>query len=477
MERILTASEIKKADDYTINTLGIPEEELIIAAGKAVAEEIKKHKRGGRVLVVCGKGNNGADGRVIAEELKKIHGFSVFLYDVALPKPELLSAEYDIIADCLLGTGLNGAVRGECERLINKMNAMSGYKVACDIPSGLNADTGRPQKVSFKADLTVAVQEYKRGHFFGDGIDYCGKTVAKDIGISIWGDFPYKLTDEDAAAYFKKRKRNVNKGDFSKAAVIGGSKDFYGAPVLSLSSLMTMIGGAGYGYLYAPESYQNLYKGFNPECIVKGFLDDGSNMALDETLAKNLNDCKAVAFGMGLGVTKGVYDELCDILSVYKGTLIIDADGINALSLYGKDVLKSAACKVIITPHMGEFSRLTGIPVDKLKEDPIKYAVALSKELNVTVVLKDAVSVITDGERVCVNVSGSPALAKAGSGDVLSGLIAGVAVREEPFEAASVGAYVLGRAGEFAAKERGDYSVTASMLPEFIGRFIAKLEE
>ncbi len=467
---------MQRADEFTVNNLGIAQEDLIISAGKAVAFEIAKKKKGGRVLVVCGIGNNGKDGLVIADELKKIHGFSVYVYEIKNPKTELFNKEYDIIVDCVFGTGLTRKVQGEYARIIEKMNNMSGFKVACDIPSGINADTGKVMGVAFKSDLTVSIQEYKRGHFFNDGIDYSKKTVLKDIGISIWGEFPYKLNDEDLVPFFKKRERNANKGTYKKSCVIGGSKDYFGAPTLSLNSLLTMCLGSGYGYLAVPNTYIDLYKGLNLECIVKPFSDDKSNMVLDKDFTLSLNEYSSVAIGMGLGVTEGVYEELCDILSNYTGNLIIDADGINVLARYGLEPLKTAKCNVLLTPHLKEFSRLINVDVEKIKDKTVEYAVDFAKEYNVAVCVKSSVSVITDGEKVCVNTAGSPCLAKAGSGDILSGIIAGIATRENLFDSASIGAFVLGRSGEFAEKELGDYSVTATMLPTFIGKYIAYLQ-
>ncbi|MCQ2399976.1 MAG: bifunctional ADP-dependent NAD(P)H-hydrate dehydratase/NAD(P)H-hydrate epimerase, partial [Clostridia bacterium] len=260
---------MKNADKYTIENLGVPSDVLVERAGEAVAEEIIRRKKGGRVLVVCGRGNNGADGKVIAKTLSSHHGFSVKIYDVCADDISVLDGDYDIIVDCIFGTGLNRKVDGEYKTVIDKINGKGKYVVSCDIPSGLNADTGVPMGVAVKANLTVAVQEYKTGHFFNDGIDYSGETVAKDIGISIWGeDFSYRLTKEDVCAYFPKRNRNSNKGDYKKACVIGGSESFYGAPLLSSLSLTSLVGGAGYAYLGVPESRYSLYAGINPECIV-----------------------------------------------------------------------------------------------------------------------------------------------------------------------------------------------------------------
>lgn len=477
MQRILTVEQMREADRFTIENLGVSEKDLVIRAGQAVADEIKKRFFGGRVLVCVGKGKNGADGRVVASELSKTHGYTVTVFDVARPVFELLDVKYDIIVDCIFGTGLNRKVEGDVAKVINKINTSKSYVISCDIPSGINGDNGQIMGVAVKADLTVAIQEYKCGHFLSDGIDYSGEVVAKDIGISIWGDdFIKSIGDNDAKQLFINRDRNVHKGCFGKVAVIGGSKSFSGAPILSLNALTALKSGTGYAYLGVPESIFNACVGLNPECILTAINDDGNAVTVDKDALNILMACDSIAIGMGMTVCKGVYELICYLLENYTGKLLIDADGLNSLSKFGIQVLKNKKCKVVLTPHIGEFSRLVGKDKQTLAFDIITPAMAFAKEYGVTLIVKSAVSIITDGNEVYFNTTGCSGMAKGGSGDVLSGFTAGVLARTDYLlEAVTVSAYVFGKAGEIAQKQGCEYTITASDIVNCLPKAIKSL--
>ncbi len=477
MERVLTAEQMRNADEYTIKKLGVPEEVLVERAGTALYEEIIARYKGGRVLVAVGKGNNGKDGKIIAEKLALKHGFSVTLFDAFSDELSLLDREYDLIVDCIFGTGLNKDITGRVAEVIKKINKNKAKVIACDIATGLDANTGLAYNVCVKADLTVAVQEFKTGHFLNDGKEYSGEVVAKDIGISIWENrFTFKLRSKDVKAFYVKRNENTNKGSYGKAGVIGGSKDFFGAPLLSKSALSTMLSGAGYGYLFVPSELYSIYAGLDPECIISTVKSVDGNMTEDGELLDKIKGLDAVAFGMGAGATKGTYDLLLSILKNYDKKLIIDADGLNALAKFGVDALKDKKCEVLITPHVKEFSRLSGKSVQEIILNPIAVAEEFANEYGVTVLLKGTASIITDGERTCMNITGTPALAKAGSGDVLSGVIAGLSATNPLYNSACIGAYTFGIAGELCAKEHSEYSVVASKLPEYLGKAIVHIQ-
>ena len=428
-------------------------------------------------MVAVGKGNNGADGKIIAEKLALKHGFSVTLFDAFNDDISVLDGDYDLVVDCIFGTGLNKDITGRVAEVIKKINDKKAKVIACDIASGLDANTGLAYNVCVKADLTVAVQEFKTGHFLNDGKEYSGEVVAKDIGISVWENrFAFKLRTKDVKAFYVKRNENTHKGSYGKAGVIGGSKDFFGAPLLSNSALATMLSGAGYGYLFVPSELYPIYAGLNPECIISTVKSVDGNMALDGELLDKIKTLDAVAFGMGAGATKGTYDVLVSLLNNYDKKLIIDADGLNALAKFGVDALQNKKCQVLITPHVKEFSRLTGKAVQEIILNPIGVAEDFAKKYGVTVLLKGTASIITDGERTCINITGTPALAKAGSGDVLSGVIAGLSASRDLFESACVGAYTFGIAGELCAKEHSEYSVVASKLPEYLGKAIVHIQ-
>ncbi len=474
MERLLTAEQMRFADEYTINNLGIPHEVLIERAGLAVTEEITKRFFGGRVLVCIGKGNNGADGKVIAELLSKKHGFSVATLNADNGIFKLFDKKFDIIVDCLFGTGLNREITGKYKEAIEKINSSGAYVVSCDIASGLNADNGMVMGACVKANLTVAIQELKLGQFLNDGPDYSGEIVAKDIGISIWDDqVIHRLRAKDITKFFSPRKVNVNKGDFGKALVIGGSEEYPGSIILSYNALSSLKMGAGYSYIAVPKNLVSTVLTVCPECIVTSY-DEGENN-LNEKLDKLLT-VDAISVGMGMGNCEKTYKTVEYLLNNYEGKLIIDADGLNALSSFGKEVLKIKKCEVVLTPHIGEFARLLGIDKETVLSDSARLCKEFAKEYQVTVLLKSAVSIISDGEITYVNTKGNPGMAKAGSGDVLSGLMAGLFARGiSGAEGATVACYILGSAGNIAKKEGHECSITASDIISCIGKAIKEL--
>lgn len=474
MQRVLTVKEMQNADAYTINTLGIPSSELVYRAGSAVAEVILKKFKGARVLVCIGQGNNGKDGQVVAEILSKKHGFYVATINVSNGIFKLFDKKYDIIVDCIFGTGLNREVCGKYKTAIEKINSSGAFVVSCDIPSGLSGDTGKPLGIAVKANLTVAIGDLKLGHVLGDGPDYSGEIVLKDVGISVWEEsFRYILDKKDANKFFSKRKRNTNKGSYGKTAIIGGSKSFIGSVILSFNALASLKAGAGYSTLAVPDCIYGVTAGVVPECTFNVLSSNGENVVFCEKEFIKLLDKTSIAIGMGMQNNEETYKCVKFLLENYQGKLLIDADGLNALSKFGLEILKNKKCEVVLTPHVQEFSRLIGIDKNTIIKDQISYAKNFAKEYDVTLLLKNATSIITDGERVVLNVTGTPAMAKGGSGDVLSGFIAGILAREDDvFGSVSVGAYLFGKAGEIALKYTGEHSMVASdiirVLPDTI---------
>ena len=478
MERILTTAQMRAADKYTIEKLGVSEKDLVERAGSCVADEIIKRFKGGRVLVCVGKGNNGADGRVVADILSKTHGFTVAVLTVSNGIFKLFNKKFDIIVDCIFGTGLSRTVDGNFKSAIERINASGAYVISCDIPSGLNGDTGIAMGVAVKANLTIAIQEYKLGHFLNDGLDYCGKVIAKDIGISIWeDDYAVKLNDESVSKLFLKRNKNTNKGDYGKACIIGGSRQYVGSVLLSSSAVCALKMGVGYTALVVPNSLFDAYVGKVPESILCSFEDENGFIKFNKADFDKLLNYNSIAVGMGMSVSEEVYNLIGYLLKNYSGTLIIDADGLNSLAKYGTQILKEKKCNVIITPHVGEFCRLAKISKDELYSDVLGIAKKFASEYNLTLVLKSSVSVITDGQNTYINTSGTPAMAKAGSGDVLSGIIAGLAARnkDEVFVSAA-SSYLFGKCGEYAVKEQqNEYTILATDLINAIPKVIHSL--
>ena len=455
MIRVLSVEEMISAES-SIKNLGVTESTLVSRAGNAIAEEISTRFKGGRILFVCGKGNNGADGKVASSILSQKHGFKVGVTEVN-GNLSAFQKEWDIIVDCIFGTGLNREVTGNALKAINAINNAKAYKIAVDLPSGLSGNGGVIMGVAVKADLTIAIQEYKYGHFFGDGVEYSGELTVKDIGISVWGDdYSTLIGKDDALVCFPKRRKNTSKGSYGRTCTLGGSKRFCGAPLLASSASLKT--GVGYVTLAVPDCIYNAVASKNPECITYSLKDSDGVVVFDEENVKGLLGYDSIAVGMGFTVSEEVYKIVKYLLENYTGNLIIDADGLNSLSLYGLEALKTAKCNVLLTPHPKEFSRMTGLDLKEVLLNPVFYAKKFAKEYSVSVLLKGTTSVVTDGERSFINTTGCTGMAKGGSGDVLSGVIAGISAKRNLLESACAGMYIAGLAGEIAEKKLNPYS-------------------
>lgn len=478
----LSGAQMRRADEYTIKTLGVPSEVLMARAGMAIAEEVEKVANGknySKILVVCGPGNNGGDGYVCARELEK-RGFNVEIYafegklssdcerEKDLTKCPYFKhtaggidfSGYEIIVDCIFGTGLAREVSGDFVRVIEAINLSSAFVVAADIPSGLNSDNGKVLGVAVKADLTVAIAAKKLGEVLSDGLDYCGEIIVRDIGVT----FPEKnytiiLDGEYLAPHFPKRQRNTHKGSYGTACIIAGSQKYAGAAALAVQG--ALLSGCGYTKLSCvPDIKFAMFPRF-PQVIYCDEID--------------LN-ARAIAIGMGMGTREQTYEKVCALLREYAGTLIIDADGLNSLAKFGLEPLKNKRCSVAITPHAKEFARLTGLSVGEVLSDPISLAEKFAREFGVTVLLKGAASVICDGEKTAINTRGTTALSKGGSGDILSGFACGSAARGlSAFDAICSASYILGLSAEISSAEKTDYCVTSRDILKNLHKSIKRL--
>lgn len=474
MERVLSVEQMRLIEKTTMETLNISKEHLIGNAALAVVSEIRRRYYGGSVLVCIGKGNNGEDGKIIAELLEKEQSFFVTRHFVSRSSIKQLDKNYNIIVDCIFGTGLNRPIINSAKKVIEKINSSDAYIVSCDIPSGINANTGEIMGVAVKANLTVAIQEYKLGHFLGNGLDYCGQLVLKDIKMCmVENNYVYRADDSIVSCFFQPRARNVHKGNFGKTCVIGGSKNYTGSIVLSANALSAFKMGTGYANLMVPESLFEAYVGKVPECTLTSFSDSNDTIELSEQEKNKLLTYDSIAIGMGMGISKNTYKLIEFLLKNYTGKLLIDADGLNSISEYGIGILKEKKCRVIITPHIGEFSRLLKIDKDDILSDIINLSKQFALEYNLILLLKSATSIITDGDQVYLNTTGCAGMAKGGSGDVLSGFIAGLLARSDRvFGSVVCGCHLFGRAGEIATELQNEYTVTASDIIEILPNII-----
>ena len=494
MTYLLTNAQMRAADAYTIEEKGVPSLLLMERAGLALADMAIEMLPEGKTVCLCGGGNNGGDGFVCARALKG-SGREVAVVCVAenfsgdcrvnmekwtAAGGELLTdipEDCALIVDCLYGTGFHGKLSGEDERLVEKAIRLKtqGVKIlSADIPSGVNGDNGIVDGVAIVADKTLCIGELKAGVLLGDGIDHAGEIARADIGIFLKEEENYATVIEREAvvACLPKRKRNSNKGTYGRAAIVAGSLEYTGAAYLAAAACLRS--GAGYVTLFLPDELLPAFYLKLPEVLLKS-TNEGGRYAFNVEKMSQLTAYDSIAYGMGMGISEEVSQGAAWLLANYEGRLILDADALNSLACYGKEGLtslfKTKKCDVLLTPHLKEFARLSGMETDALCACGLSQPKAFASVLGVNVLLKNAVSVLSDGENIAVNVSGCSGQAKAGSGDVLSGLIAGLcATGLSTYEGGMVGSYLAGKAAELAAEEIGEYALTASDVIAYLGR-------
>ena len=497
MQAVLTSEEMRAADAYTIQTQGVASLVLMERAGRALAEVAKALAGDGDILCLCGSGNNGGDGYVCARKLKK-EGRMVECLSVFAPRstdcvethrlweqaggvthakfPQ--ERKWALIIDCIFGTGFHGAFTdGALIRNIEK----SGAKVlACDIPSGVNGDNGKVEGYAVKADVTLCLGERKTGVYMQDGIDYAGEVLCADIGIVLpkkQEEYAQFLTRDFVGAHLPLRKRNSHKGSYGKAAIVAGSLQYSGAAHLSHAALFATVAclrtGVGYTTLYIPKNLLSACMFKTPEALLKS-INDGDRYAFNEEKLQELTAYDAIAFGMGMGQSEDVQKGAVWLLTHYQGKLILDADALNCLSDLPKEqmetLLQEKRCDLVITPHLKEFSRLSGEEVQNIINNGAFAAQAFAKRNKTTVLLKNAVTIIVDKKRVYLQPRGSSGQAKGGSGDVLAGVITGLAASGlSCFDAAYIGSYLCGVAAEKAAEKLSEYAMLPSDIIAYLG--------
>ena len=503
---ILSVDNMRKSDAATISA-GTSGRELMMRAARGVFAGVAWKPP---VAIVCGSGNNAGDGYALALCLKEAgkectvicvyDRFSddgryyfdkcreaaipiVMWDDIASKACAATGADdgrnplsgYNTVVDCLLGTGFKGDVRDDLKGVISAINESGAYVVSIDINSGLNGDTGC-SKTCVRSDITVSVGGFKTGHFLNMAKDVMTEKVNVDIGIEP-ADPAYKLIEQsDIAGILGKRSNFSNKGTYGNIALIGGSTRYSGAIRLAYLANASMRSGAGVVKVALPSS---IVHDVAPHILestlfplsdsalsgIGGGAGNGDFVAayVPEEIDKLISNVKTVAFGMGIGTGEGAKKILDHLLVHFKGTLIVDADGLTLLSGIDRGRIKKSACNIVLTPHIKEFSRLTGSTIDEISEDPIGIAKKYAAETQTVMLLKGPSTIITDGERVYITDRGCAGMATAGSGDVLSGIAAAVcAYVDDKCLAASAAAYINGTAGELAEKKVGSVSMIAS---------------
>lgn len=497
MEYLPGAEQMKAADSYTIHTLGVPSLELMERAAESCVKFLEESQQDlSRVCVICGSGNNGGDGLAIGRLLLK-DGYKVTVVMAGNPDhctPEcktqveffknaggiidndFADREYSMIIDALFGVGLSRNIEGRYLSLLDKMNKSRAVKVAVDIPSGISADTGNIMGTAFRADYTVTFQHKKFGMEIYPGKEYSGQITVAGIGISDElfersSDVSVQFDERDYRKMLPCRKEDSNKGDFGKVLVIAGSKGMSGAAYFNAKS--AYMAGAGLVRIYTPEENRVILQQLLPEAIITTYDD-----FCEKELLKLLKWADVVCIGSGIGMENVAQNLLRTTLEQCRVPCVIDADGLNLLAEHTEYLEWINHRNYILTPHMKEMSRLCNISVEDIKKDRRNVLKKFTEETGLTCVLKDS-RTVTGGKdkRMAVNCSGNCCMAKAGSGDILAGVITGFLVQKMvPYEAAVLGTYVHGRAGDFARHEKGGYSVLAEDLIDALAAIIKKLE-
>ena len=499
MQLWVNAAQMKAADQYTIQKLGVPSLELIEHAAQACVQVLEDEKVDlSHVCVVCGSGNNGGDGFAIARILQN-NRYSVETFCVGNPEHYTEETQeqmhrlqecggkitygmpqedsYSVVIDAVFGVGLSRKVEGRYRQVIEQMNRMRGTKFAVDIPSGLSATTGCILGCAFKADYTVTFQLKKIGLELSQGRAMAGRVIVPDIGIStdsICED--QEIVRTAGKDIYRKmlpdRPEDSNKGTYGRLLVIAGSKGMAGAAYLNAhAAYMT---GAGLVRIYTSSDNREILQTLLPEAIITTYEEYNK-----EELLSLLTWADSVCIGSGLGMSRLSEKILKTVIEYVKVPCLIDADGLNLLAENKNYLNQMAERRFVITPHMKEMSRLTGTPVEELKADRIQILKDFISRYRITCVLKDSRTLIASEEKgIRMNLTGNSAMAKAGSGDVLAGVISGWMVQgKEAEDAAELGTYIHGLSGDLAKFEKGVYSVMARDLIEYISKALMKLEE
>jgi NAD(P)H-hydrate epimerase len=481
-------------------------------AGSAVYKFILDNfdVKGKSVAVLVGSGNNGGDGINIASKLKGAGVSVCVVLTNSIPRTALSAYQFeyyrniggeaidfdfhsvlalrkieraDILVDAVFGTGFSGEMPINVKTALDAYNKSTAVKISVDIPSGVNADSCEVSEYSAKSDYTLTFEALKIAHTEPELQSYTGQTVVVNIGVPREAHEQIQeettvLDDEFIKHIFKKRPRGAHKGVFGRILVLGGCRYFRGAPVLSV--LASLRSGVGIASLGSTEKVVELGAHLAPEATFLPLLENqdgyisGDNK---ERILEEAKKCSAVVFGMGMGNTPDTKEILSFLLRNYSGNILIDADGINALS-ENIDILRETSATVVLTPHIAEMARLIGRDTDYVKGNMVSAARDTARKLGAVVVLKSAKTVIAmpSGDIFC-NIRGCAGMAKGGSGDMLSGIIGSfLSQGYKPFDAAALGVYVHALSGEEAEKDRSNTAMLPRDMIDALGNVFLKFE-
>lgn len=473
MKPVLTAKEMQNAEEEAFRT-GLSPQEAMARAGRAVFEEAKHFHH---VLVYARCSNNGGDGFVCADLLhkagiqtdmivlgsrEKLSPHAAFYYEKI--KPLIVSApaaDYDCIIDALFGIGFHGVLSGPELAAAEKICTYGRHAavIAVDVPSGLSCDNGLTDSC-VRADITVTFGCKKLGHFLGEGADVCGRITVADIGISPRQFAVSEPEISDIAALMPPVKNTAHKGTNGHAGILAGSRGMEGAGELAAISALRC--GAGKVSMLVPEDCAAYYNGRHPEIMV-----NAADMTDNRILRTFMEGKDVLLLGPGIGRKQENAALLKTVLQYSSVPLVIDADG---LYFCTAELLQSARCPIIVTPHMGEAARLFRTDMQVLRQDPIGHASKFARQTGAAVLLKSNYNIVCKDANRFISQWGCPAMATAGSGDVLAGITTGTSLLcgGNLLNAALLASFLHGTAGNAAQKKKGIYSVTASDISENI---------
>jgi ADP-dependent NAD(P)H-hydrate dehydratase / NAD(P)H-hydrate epimerase len=503
MRPIITPAQMRELDRKTIEVAGLPGIVLMELAARGVYLEIENIMRGNvdgsRIAVFCGGGNNGGDGFAVARRLMNA-GSEVFLFLLAdrdkiqgdaltnmkvyeniggkiiqiEEKSDLTKIPIvDIIVDALLGTGLVGAPKGVMADTIEAINTMHAPVVSVDIPSGIDGTTGYAAGAAIKADITTTFGEIKVGHIIEPGLENCGRISKVDIQIPKDYikdvDIPLFLVEpQDVYEMLPQRPLNAHKGDAGKVLVIAGSVGMTGAA--ELASMACLRSGAGLVKVATAKDAQAVLASRNAEImtIPVADTDTGSIAPEAETTIKEASDWADVeVIGPGLSLNPDTVKWFEEHVKEISKPTVIDADGLNALAQL-PERLANLDGDIVLTPHLGEFARLTGLSSDDIAKDRVELVRKYANEWNVTVLLKGFPTLVASPKTPVFGIiAGNPGMATAGMGDVLTGVIAGLMGQGMSGRDAAVAATTIhGLAGNLSADQVGNRGLVAGDIVE-----------
>lgn len=496
--KILSSAQIKACDNFTIKTLQISSLDLMEkAATSCVNFIISELPFPDKVIIICGKGNNGGDGLAIARLLEeKNYNVEVFIIEHSERSTkdfdenkkrfkgkivhvhsgeglQLSTTPQTLIVDAVLGNGLSRPLEGIIKEIIRKLNLLEGYKLAIDIPTGLFADIqNTPDQEIFKANKTLTFQSPKLSFMFSENYPFTGDFEILNIGWPEEADQNletnyYYVTPKEIKSIYKKREKFVSKHNFGHALIIAGSYGKVGAAVLATRACLRS--GAGLTTAYSPECAYSILQSQAPEAMCISDPENKFITALPELVKYN-----SVAVGSGIGLNNQTKSMVADLISECTVSLVMDADAINMLS-ENKTLLSTLRPDTILTPHMKEFERLTKICDNS--HERLMLAIDLAKKYCIIIVLKGVhTAIINSDGRVYFNSTGNSSLAKGGSGDALTGIIAGhLAQGYSPLNSAILSVYVHGVAADVCIEKQSKESVIASDLIESLGEAFLRI--